>query len=248
MELALESPFYLTEELHCLVDYDFLLAHLVLQSEFYATFYTKSTNFKILDNSTNELGSPMSLLDIQQAANIVQPDYVCSPDYLGDAQRTLHAVRETCNKFSRGRILPIVQGSTIEEVTTFLEILKFEEDFDRVAIPYDILCSKGSSLEEMSEARSCVVSQAVDDDFGWIHLLGMNSIDELQSYKDYSAVQSIDTGSPITNGLDDRRFGIDEQLPKTVFLNFDSLKGRDLGPVYYNIAVLRREILQHNLD
>lgn len=249
MKLALECPTALLEDIQPLADFDWILAHLVLQDREYAQFYSQSTRMKILDNSTNELLEPCSLSDIAKTAEIVKPDYIVAPDYLGDHLSTEKALDEAVAVFGLGRVFPVVQGHTLGHVLECTEYIA-KTGFNRVAVPYDLTCNREDSIEKMASAREEVVSRLILlNNFEWIHLLGMTTLEELESYRSISQVKSIDTGSPVLNGLEGLRFGKDALLPKKqptmsqmeAYVHHHSKYGS--LEIYYNIAYLRKVLM-----
>jgi hypothetical protein len=248
MQLALECPTVLLSEIQPLGDYDFALTHLVLSDKKYAEYYTKSSRRKILDNSTNELLHPVSIDDIVKAAEIVKPDFIMAQDFLGDYKSTLDSLKLTCNKLPKGRIYPIIQGSTIQEAINCLKGI-VQLGFARLAVPFDILTKREDkpTLEEMAKNRRMVVHM-IDRSFAeypidYIHLLGVTTLEELKDYETFPAVETVDTGSPVLHGLSGLRFGRDKMLDKsTPTMNRmpDWRERVSLADVYWNISYLRK--------
>jgi hypothetical protein len=246
MRLALECPTSLLQEIQPLGDFDFVLSHLVLKDKEYADFYRNSDRYLILDNSTNELLAPLSEPDIAKAAKIVNPDLVVAPDYLNDMERTLDALNDTVNYFGIRKVLPVVQGATVEECIVCADRL-WNRGFDFVAVPYDITCERTDSLGTMALARQKVVQAITHMGIPLIvHLLGLTLLEELSRYG--SEVKSIDTGSPVLHGLSNRRYGRDTLLSKsTPTMNKMPVidaenEAKQMRDVYYNLAYLRTKL------
>ena len=251
MRLALESPTQLLGTVQPLADFDFILAHLVLKDEKYADFYRKSTKFKILDNSTNELLEPCSLEDLETADRLVGPcNLIVSPDFLGNADMTLDALALACTKFGKSRILPVVQGKTLDEVDLCAEEI-WKLGLTLLAVPYDICCKRTNTLQRMASTRQEVIALLESKYFGpdfEFHLLGMTTLEELEAYTEDSRVISIDTGGPILMGLYGHRYGSNLLPPKiTPTYNQMDLCNLKLGEadIFYNIAYLRG-LLNHD--
>ena len=241
MRLALECPTELLSDIQPLADFDFILCHLVLQDEEYANYYKRSTRLKILDNSTNELLHPCSLDEIKRAADIVQPDYVVSPDFLGDHFSTEKGLDDTIKLFGKEKVLPVVQGSELKYVLECAEYITKKRLY-RVAVPYDLTCSRKDSLEKMADARREVVEKLLQLDFQWIHLLGMTTLEELENYNNWDIVGTIDTGSPVMHGMRRKKFGVDNLLPKDkpTLTQMGRFYPTTRSTIYYNIAYLRK--------
>jgi len=243
MLLALECPIPLMDKLQPYADFDFILTHLVADYD-YRKFYVESSRFSILDNSTNELRKPCSIDEILHAAELVHPDYICPPDFLGDMNRTITALEEM-EKLTTCSILPIIQGSNDKETAEFMGYL-VGRGYTCVAVPYDITGSRTGDLVDLALKRSNLVD-ILAQHFDWIHLLGLTQPNELLVYGRMPNVRSLDTGSPITNGLHHRRYGSEvEPLPKTTMLDFDQgemlvTQERD---VLHNIAYVRQLMIK----
>ena len=242
MKLALECPIAMMKWIQPYADFDFVLTHLVADFD-YRNYYIKSNRFMILDNSTNELGHPCSIDEILSSAELLHPDFICPPDFLGSADKTAEALDEMSDRVPEGiNLLPILQsdGDDYRSVLDFTKFLK-NRNFDCIAIPYDIMRNRDYSVKDLAVARYEIVSYLVRD-FDWIHLLGLTDPDELLHYKDFDNVRSIDTGSPITNGLAGRRYGISEPTNKKHMLNFDELSCTEeqRSCILHNLAYLRQ--------
>lgn len=235
-------PARLLKAVQPLADFDFALTHLVLSDPRYARYYKESTRFKMLDNSTNENLKPCSLRDIKTAADIIKPDLVVAPDYLGDSKATIGALEGTIKIFGWDKVLPVVQGNSPRSVLICLKAI-VDRGFNCVAVPYDICCNRTDSLETMAAARLAIVNLIINRvSLGFrIHLLGMTTPEELGQHN-LGWVKSMDTGSPILHGLVGRKFGECTLIPKTTptFNLMQDSKVRDLKTIYYNIAYLRK--------
>lgn len=243
MKLALECPTSMLGVIQPLADFDWILAHLVLSDPDYAEYYKQSGRFKVLDNSVNELLEPLSIGEIAAAAKCVHPDLVVAPDYLGDKEKTLESLEMAIITFSKESIMPVVQGSDLDEVLSLLgEILNL--GFERIAVPYDILSSRESSSVIMASNRTKVVhliESRVPIGFG-IHLLGMTTLPELLCYNS-GWVKSIDTGVPVllgSKGYAIDKASIDKSKPTMSQMGELHLETAYLGSIYYNIAYLRK--------
>jgi len=238
MRIALECPTASLGLVYSLADFDWILTHLVLGDPDYADFYRDSRHFKVLDNSTNELLKPCSLEDMKKAADIVNPDLICPPDFLGDGDSTVEAIGQAIEVFGFDKLLPIVQGSSERNLWECAEAI-MSRGFNIIAVPYDLLCSREDSLDRMAMTRKSVVKGLLQDfSFQYIHLLGVTDPDELLAYKDEPRVCSVDTGAYYLNGQFSRLFGRDELVGKTKKLNFDATTVT--MEVFWNLSYLRK--------
>ena len=256
MQLALECPTCLLKDIQPLADFSWVLTHLVLKDKEYADFYRhREGKFLVLDNSVNELLEPCSLRDMEEAAQIVRPDLIVPPDFLGDNTGTSNSLMEALKIWPLERILPVIQGSDLgDAVECARRVLSL--GFDRVAVPYDITCSRLVPIEEMARARLKVVNSittVVPMGFQ-IHLLGMTTLEELEAHN-RGWVKSVDTGVPIKHGLWGSKFGEDKlgNKKKPTLSLMNPYTGEDpdvwnekMISVYYNIAFLRKVIQEES--
>jgi len=240
-KLALECPTPLLEDIQPLTDFYWVLTHLVLRDKTYAEFYRdRKDKILVLDNSVNELLKPCSIEDMKKAeTELGGVDYIVPPDHLGDSLKTEESLMKALAVWDPTKILPVVQGKDIEEVKDFAKVVK-GLGFTCIAVPYDITCSRYDTLEEMARARVSIV-KSIAHFFGWVHLLGVTALDEFRHYKGMKVRFSVDTGSPILNGLYSRRYGRDTLLPKVTPTMEQMKLDRDWhnSTIYYNIAMLR---------
>ena len=243
MKLALECPTELLGDIQPLADFYWTLTHLVLSDRDYANYYIKHKGEKLstLDNSVNELLEPCSLSEIKEAVGILGGVHrIVSPDHLGDHLATGRKLDEAIKVFGKEKLLPVVQGHEFRYVLECAGYIK-KLGFTEVAVPYDIMSSRCDSLEEMADRREEVVSRLLLLYGFEVHLLGMTTLEELESYRGIGGIRSIDTGSPVLHGLQSIRFGRDKLLPKAVptLQQMKLLGNPDLESVYYNICYLR---------
>lgn len=88
MKLSLEIPTAYLRDFTPLTDLDFALAHKVLENQEYANFYLDRAKGRelILDNSMHEIGKPLSVAELEEAAKRCNADYVIAPDQLGEPE------------------------------------------------------------------------------------------------------------------------------------------------------------------
>ena len=115
MKLALECSTALLELVQPFADFDFILAKEALGDEKYLAYYKDSTNWKIVDNSVNEEGEPVSIEDLVKVFEEVRGTYLVSPDWIGDPKKTLDAYQECIGKVRPEQVIGVPQGNTFEE-------------------------------------------------------------------------------------------------------------------------------------
>jgi hypothetical protein len=206
--LALELPDALLDRLSPLADFDWILAHKVIDTSYltYIHHYKKSTNYKVLDNSVNELLEPVSLEYMVKAAEKIDPDIIVAPDWLLDREKTLEYL-DKCEKiFPPDKILPVIQGKNLQECVECMGTI-LGKRYASFAVPFDLTCTRHDSLEKMAEARYSFIDsiETIVPNHVKIHLLGLTLPSEIDRYTEdwsnHKHVFSLDTGSPILHGL-----------------------------------------------
>ena len=238
MRLALECRTELLELVQPFGDFDFCLAHEVLKNQEYAKFYKESEREKIVDNSVNEDGEPVTLEDLKKAFELVNGTMVVSPDWLGNSKKTLEAYLGCIELFGAERVIGVVQGADFKEVIACASLYK-----GPVAIPYDICSLKTDTPQVMGLRRALVVCNLPSDKV--IHLLGFTSLEEFFFYESRPNVWSIDTGIPVLLGLEGK--DILDPLESKLKPTYNLMEGKKLTQsewtgIIRNIALLRKYI------
>jgi len=236
MKLALEARTDMLEMVQPFADFDWILAHKVLEDEGYAKFYKESDKPRFIDNSVNEIGEPVSIEDMKKVWGVLGGGYIVAPDWIGDATKTVEAYGKCVEEFGEENVVGVLQGGTFQEALGCLNVFR-----GMVAVPYDIGSKKKDPPWLMALRRILVVSNIPSDRY--IHLLGFTSIDELWWYTNRPNVVSIDTGIPILLGLQ----GLDildplEGKEEPTYNRMDKLELTQDGwtAICRNIALLRR--------
>lgn len=244
MRLGMEIPRFWLETLSPLMDYDFAIAHQVLEDEFYANFYREQAakgRFVVLDNGFHELGHPLSAPELVAAADRIRPSVVIAPDRLGDMRFSLDSFDELRH------ILPpeygcgiVVQGvSPAERAELFMKTMKHAK----------MLCFP---FREPRFEWFCDLLEKIPKYIQWpprIHLLGVNELWELKAFRekfDEIGIESkrvtIDTSKPVKFGVKGIRMSEDIVLRGIGALSEVEKKAASthIPDVLYNIAFLRK--------
>lgn len=246
MKIAFECPTPMLNQIQPLADYDFILAHLVLQDTRYAQYYRNSKRMKILDNSCNELLKPLSVKELQKADEIVGScDWIVAPDFLGDRQKTVQSLcTEMPKYFTKERILPVIQGDCVNDACRCGEEL-IGLGFHNLAVPYDIGNVRTTSTMTMAASRETVINSLhnISPRFVSFHLLGVTLVEELENYVFCKLpIDTVDTGLPILQGLKNERMDLTKVEFKTIptYNQMKELGEGALETVFFNIAYLRK--------
>lgn len=204
MQLALECPVSMLDMVQPFADFDWVLAHEVLNNETYKEYYKNTGKVKFLDSSVNELGQPLSVEDMKKADEELGGNCVIvSPDWIGDTNKTLEGLNKALEAFGWEKVVPVVQGSTFQDVDYCLTSIFNSAPKDQggtIAIPYDI-CSRKEEVPDIMALRRAMVVMNIPRPWR-IHLLGFVSLHEFYWYGGRPNVVSIDTGAPILLGLE----------------------------------------------
>lgn len=239
MRLALEMPIPDLAKAEAVTDFSFLLSHLFKHPK-YVSFFAGIDKYKILDNSTNELHAPASVQTLVEQARLVRANAIVLPDYEDDAERTLEAVRLAL-KYPVPKDLErigVIQGATETECASLArEYLGLGITY--VAVPCDTAGARETSLREMARRRASLILHLPGK--LKIHLLAVSLPEELLNYRHDSRVTSVDTGAPVLNALHGRRFGVDDLMPKRVYIPYNKpIPENAWSLVWHNINTLRR--------
>jgi len=121
MQAAVIAPTALLERYASLTNYHLVLAHLVLGNKTYREFYkTRAAqgDFITVDNSLIELGKPMPLKEVIEAAKLVDAQEIILPDFFRNCAATLKVTVEAYKEvlaspdFTRFKLMAVPQGSS----------------------------------------------------------------------------------------------------------------------------------------
>lgn len=192
MKLAAEIPTAHLEDLSPLFDFDFVIAH-KMADERYSQFYLerrKQGVMCILDNGFHELGQPMSWKALGAVFDRLTPDFLISPDRLGDPDWTLAQARQLALRIPPTRLAGNVFGGPGERFKMANEYHVL--GFGMVCFPYR---KRQLSWFDDDDFRNCV------EGFSHIHFLGAIDARETRLLAQYFPTSSIDTAKPIKWGI-----------------------------------------------
>ncbi|MBE9183862.1 hypothetical protein IQ270_03760 [Microcoleus sp. LEGE 07076] len=224
IELALESPISMMNELCPLGDIELCFVHLFKENSVYRDYYLdakKKGRFLILDNGIMELGYSMSSDDLITSTSELQPDLVTPPEILGDGDSTLKLTYAFAEAFERSKLYPstkilgVAHGSSLQSwCKTFQELLQIPY-ISRIAVPYRIPFDVTQSTRNCSELEAFVVRRV--DICNWIdekypnteiHLFGLAHPSEVNYQAKHNFIKSIDTSLPIMAATRNIRYDV----------------------------------------
>lgn len=241
MKLALECRTDMLDMVQPFADFDFILAHKVLEDEAYAKHYQESDKLKIVDNSVNELREPLTLDQVVEVFEKVGGSYLISPDYIDDGNKTIEAYLECIKKVPKEKVLGVVHGPTFQDASRCAAVY----GTGLIVVPFDLCSQLRDPPWLMGLRRALFISNVPYMEGRSIHLLGFTSIEEFDWYQSNPMVVSIDTGAPILLGLN----GLDilEPLASKEEATFPQMEKIELTQngwtgVIRNIALLRKHL------
>ncbi len=239
MKLALETSTKLLELVQPFADFDWILAHRFLEDEEYAKWYKESTNIKVIDNSVNEKGEPLPLEVMVKVFEEVKGTYLVSPDWIGDAEKTIGAYSQCVTQFGEERVIGVLQGRTPLEALSCLPHYKGKY----IAVPYLVGGSSKKDLPWVMALRRQLVVSCIPVDRP-IHLLGFTTLEEFELYSTRPNVYSVDTGVPVLLGLLEEDF---EELKDKSVSTMAKMEGLEITKeawtaICRNIALFRKYI------
>lgn len=242
IQVACEAPFCWMEEVRKHTDYDYALAHLILENPDYAEYFIEAldNNRKvILDNSAFELESSVSEENLIRAyvhlqyhtRNVCANLYVIAPDVLGDSINTRLGVSEFISKHKIQKTFATIQGSNIEERIQCFQGYMQSKDIKYITVPVGWSRDENNELFVEPEENRIEFLKRIDIPSSVeIHLLGLKDFNLLQEYKNLSPnIVSIDTSYPVLATIEQRRLSEDSRKSKikvnNIFNNYYINKG-----------------------
>lgn len=240
--LAVESPACLLSATQQATDLDFVIGHHVLEDADYAAHYRNRPEGRecILDNSNHELGAAVDLSALLQAAELVKPDYIISPDKAEDVSWTIEQYHILCELLSGGprtsKIAVVLGGPSEDERARLLDATS---EADMLCIAYD-QPRISWYLEHLSRT-----SQRKR-----LHLLGVSELEELNFWKGLLSMHdlTIDTGKPVKYGLLGTEMWKLGSLRKPPLPSRELLKVEEASKEQERLVVENIRFLRYNLS
>lgn len=229
MKFCFEMPFSCLEYFNVSNTFSFII-NLYRKNKRYVNYMT-SKPFRILDTGFYEVNlfglnkKHLSLENIKEGIKIFEPNYVV-PFEAYDKKNNLRNFLDFLIEFKneKTKLLPVIHETNFN-LESYLEQYKFFSQYtDLVGFPHHSL-----TTEERIQAINYITTQYKDG--AKIHLLGVNNPCEAFLLKNNLKVFSVDTSSPIINGLNYVKYNEDGILNKKI---------------YQTKNYMRQKILHHN--
>lgn len=241
MKLGMEIPKTHAHELSRLCDFDFAIAHRIVEDREYRDFFVgqrEKGRFIILDNGFHERGNDAKVSHIREADDIISADMVIAPDRIDDQCFTLDHLKGTLDTFGV-KTASVIVGDSMQERLDLLDCYK-EEYVATLCFPYRR--DRSMWIDEFDIVRP-----------GWdlgksVHFLGMQTLSEARRCATRFPKGTFDTSKPIKWGYKCKRLDTLETL-KGGWHDYDSfLDASSQDPdqslvTLYNICLLRRALV-----
>jgi len=171
------------------------LAHVARNNESYAQFYRKvaETSYVVLDNGEAE-GNQLTFEELHEVMSYINPSEVVIPDSLYDKNSTISKMKDftsflktKCWKY-KGKLMAVPQGYDGSEYVECAKILADQGCIHTLGISKFMIQKEVNRRTFISHL---LFSEGIQKE---IHVLGLNSLDELRDLKDLdNSIRSLDT-------------------------------------------------------
>ena len=174
-------------------EFDFAIAHYVLEDTEYAKVYRNRppTRILILDNGKFELTHPLSPEEVLEAAQRVKADYIVPPDHFGDFERTKISLKDFIKRVKGKlpyRLAPVIVGKDPGELARCYDYYTTIPEIDMYCISF--LTDRVSTLR---------IVRKIDKTKSH-HLLGFSTRKEFKLCLDLLQLPAVghDTSKPVS--------------------------------------------------
>ena len=222
-----EAPNAIFRNVQEMTDGDYCLVHLMDENEAYRDLFLESANYGnhiMLDNSIFELGEAYDSERYYFWVNTLRPEYFIVPDVLNDGAKTVERLNAWFDKYEtpeHTKPMAVVQGSTYEELIDTYRKIAYDDRVGKVGLSFDSTCyldNAGLTVPTLTKeaaylrGRSKFIAHL--EESGIVnrekphHLLGCSLPQEMYFYRNLDWVESVDTSSPVVNGLLNIKYSI----------------------------------------
>jgi len=257
-----EAPNAIFGQVQEMTDGDYCLVHLMDENETYRNLFLESASYGnhiMLDNSIFELGEAYDSERYNIWINEIRPEYFIVPDVLNDGKKTVERLNDWFDKYetpAHTKPMAVVQGSAYEELIDTYRKIAYDDRVGKVGISFDSTCY----LDNVDYSSNYVTKEAAYlkgrskfiahlEESGIVnrdkphHLLGCSLPQEMYFYRNLNWIESVDTSSPIVNGLLNIKYsivGLDSKPAVKLFTLIDNeVSDEQWQIIRYNIMMFR---------
>jgi len=221
-------------------DLDFVLAHKVLDDATYALRLKNRHRDRtlILDNSMHELGEALPIEKLKDAAARCRADYVIPPDRLGDTSWNTYQFQRARRLFSETGIAVVGVMCGEDSIDRQIALETYYETTSMLLLPF-----------RLPRLRWFLEHQEAMTHFRRIHLLGVNTLDELRhfaaaSHQHTSVTWSVDTGKAFKWAMLGKRLedleDVRKSIPQKELLEIEEVTQEQKDLAYENTMFLKK--------
>lgn len=253
-----ECPNDIFHEVQLMTDGDYCLVHLMDENSDYRDLFINSRNMGshiILDNSIFELGEAYNSERYYHWIKELKPTTFIIPDVLNDGTKTIENINnwfEEHPPIDGVQAMAVVQGNSYEELVETYRKIAFDPRIGKIGFSFDSHCylsNKNALTREQAwmYGRIKFISMLYDQDIANKnkphHLLGCSLPQEILYYRNVPWIESVDTSSPVINGILHRKYsmsGVEDKPSVKLFTLIDyKVSQEQLKLVEYNINMFR---------
>jgi len=236
-------------------DISFTLCDFIQKENGYTEFYKKSTKYKITDNMAAENGVSSPIQEVLKAARDVGSNEVWASDKLYDKDATIELTTNFLKALTeedkvRFKIVGLPQGKNLDEWLKCYNWMLANDKIDVIGLSkYSIECfSELSGTKDFAICRMKCIEYLYEKGLVSkpLHCAGANHliIHEIQTYKKYPNVRSIDSNIAFKLGVN--RIKIDEctEEPKArLNHHIRNLDKEQIEIINHNIQTIKRALV-----
>ena len=221
MKISHEVPLHLLKWSKSVNDYEYILPYFYYRYPEYKEFYLQCKaegRFSILDNGLFE-GETYTDDKLVELINEVNPDVFIIPDEWDDWSRTYEHARKWATlaldnpSLYNTKFMVVLQGNSYDEIR---RLYKLSYDlgyryfaFNHSSSAYNKLFPHKNKLVSKMMGRIQIVhlmSELMEKDDVYVHLLGASLPQEFMYYDGYDFLKSVDTSNPILVGANKKTY------------------------------------------
>jgi hypothetical protein len=218
MNISHEVPLDLLENSLLFNDYDYCLPHLIDKHIKYKEFFIeskKNNRFIIMDNGLFE-GIKHTEEDLLSKIDLIKPNIFIVPDEWNNTNFTHRNAKHWMSILQptihgETKLMVVLQGKTLSEIIslykTCVDLGYKHFAFNHSSVAYQTTSHHPNKLVNQMLGRIQLISDMINRNIihkeHYIHLLGCSLPQEFIYYQwsEYEMIKSVDTSSPIINGL-----------------------------------------------
>lgn len=203
IDLAVEAPLCLLPQTDPYTDFDFALAHRVLEDPAYAAHFRNRRSYRelILDNSFHELRHPVSISELLDAAELTEATYIIAPDKSYESAWSIEQYQELVRRRDSRHFVRDPTKARRPSLYKIGVVLSAHTSAERAAF---LAATAGAAMLCLpyNQPRFAWYTEHFPA-FQRIHLLGASEPAELFAWQQYTQCChiSVDTSKPVKHGL-----------------------------------------------